>query len=296
MQKPHHLLGLKKDVMIGFTICAFIFVSGCGEAPEAADDVEKQAEEIRENIRTELKGCPNHRWAGEYYYGDGLGTNVHLMLAYRYGYLFEWYGCMGLYDRNFGAVSETAGKIRLSFTFENKRDFYRGIAEEFIIISWGERKYLIPTDDIIGFCNDINSGLEPRKQISGSNYLLKMGDEEKEVSGFPYIPKEYKEYLLERPIEAEIVDVGSYTLRPFVGKMNFKDIAVTVNAGKNDGLLPGMELHVIKPDKIFETVKITKVDHEKSEGVMTQRDERKGNPLVGWNLSTRLRWKTKKNK
>ena len=75
---------------------------------------------------------------------------------------------MGLYDRNYGAVTWTNDSIRLSFTFENNRKGFQGIAPELIPVSWESREYLIPADEVVGFCNAINEGREPRKNIHGA--------------------------------------------------------------------------------------------------------------------------------
>lgn len=45
-------------------------------------------------IQAERKTIKNDDWAGEYYFGDGRGVNVHLTLAPKNGFVFLWYGCM----------------------------------------------------------------------------------------------------------------------------------------------------------------------------------------------------------
>ena len=197
---------------------------------------ETTAKTLQLQIREEIKTLGNHAWAGEYYFGDGLGVNVSLILAPKSGYLFEWHGCMGLYDRNYGAVAWTKGRLRLSFTFPNKRQGFQGIAEEFVPIAWGDRKYLVPADDIVGFCNAVNDGFQSRKGMHGF-YLLRRGDEEKEVKGFPAVPEEFKPYLLAHPIDAEIVGVGKVTTRLGMGELKFRETPVTLNRGKKQGFL-----------------------------------------------------------
>jgi hypothetical protein len=204
------------------------------------------AQSLRAKIQDEIKTIGNHEWAGQYYHGDGLGVNVSLILAPKAGYLFEWHGCLGLYDRNYGAVAWDKGKLRLTFTFENKREGFQGIAEEFVPVSWGDRKYLIPSNEIVGFCNEVNGGSESRRDVHG-RYLLRWGDEKKEVKGFPVVPEKFKPYLLARPIEAEIIGVGRTTTRPSVGGWTFKETPVTLNCGKKKNLLAGMELQVVEP-------------------------------------------------
>jgi hypothetical protein len=242
------------------------------------------AQAKREAILAEIKTLGDHEWAGEYYSGDGLGVNISLEIAPGSGYLFEWHGCLGLYDRNYGPVAETDNLIHLSFTFENKRKGFRGIAPDFVAVAWGARRYLIPADDLIGFCNNVNEGREPRMGRYGF-YLLRRGDEEKEVAGFPHVPDEFRSYLLDEPIEATITAIGAFTTRPSVCEWNFKDTPVSLDAGSNKGLRPGMELVVIEPSHTVESVRLTSVEADRSEGVMTQTDDEKG-PKAGWRLST----------
>src|SRR2546423_2772553 len=102
---------------------------------------ESTATKNRREILAEIKKLKSHEWAGEYYAGDGLGVNTSLVIAPKSGYVFEWHGCLGLYDRNYGAVTCKNGRIQLSFTFENQRKGFQGIAPELIPISWGPRRY-----------------------------------------------------------------------------------------------------------------------------------------------------------
>jgi hypothetical protein len=257
-------------------IVALLFANGAlgnGDSQEkhsgAAGHVAKLK---RKKILAEIKKFETHDWAGDYYAGDGLGVNTSLVLAPSSGYVFEWHGCLGLYDRNYGGVVETNNRIRLSFTFENTRKGFEGIAPEFIPVKWGTRRYLIPADGIVDFCNNINEGREPRTKAHGF-CLLRRGDENQKVSGFPKLPEEYQHYLLAKPIEATIVAVGKYTTRPSVTDWKFKDTPVTLDKGTKQGLRVGMELTVTKPRDIVESVRITKVEETRSEAIMVQAGE-----------------------
>ena len=275
-------------------IClALALASACVAADQfeikSSASAERAAAIKRDEILAEIKNQKGHKWAGNYYAGDGLGENTSLVLAPKSGYVFEWRGCMGLYDRNFGAATWTNDRVRLSFTFQNKRDGFQGIAPELIPISWESREYLVAADDIVGFCNDINEGREPRNEIYGS-YLLRQGDEKKEVKGLPEVPEQYRQYLLAKPVKATIVSVGAYTTRPSVADWKFKDTPVTIDAGMKQGLLVGMELLVTQPENIVESVKITKVEDARAEAVMVQAGEEEPGPKAGWRLSTRAPW------
>ena len=180
----------------------------------------------------------------------------------------------------------TNGKLQLSFTFTNKHEGFEGIAGEFIPIRWGNRMYLVPTKEIVGFCNEVNSGSEPRKELHG-RYLLRRGDEKRQATGDPAVPAEYQSYLLKRPIEAEITKIGKVVTRPSKADFKFKDTTVTINAGKKHGLQSGMELYVTAPDRLVERVEIASVVDAESQGVITQIGEDEPAPKVGWKLSTR---------
>ncbi len=246
------------------------------------------AEKLRRTISEEIRTIGSHEWAGNYYYGDGQGVNAHLIVAPQSGYLFQWRGCLGLYDRNYGAITSDKGRLRLSFTFPNKRSGFQGIAEELIPIAWGNRMYLVPSDDIVGFCNHVNEGLEPRNRLSGS-YLLQVGDQKKKVTGFPNVPEQFKPYLLAHPVEAEITGVGESTTRPIASDWKYKDTPVTLSCGRNKGLLPGMRLYVIAPKIVLGFVEVQKSNEGRSEAVTTQMGRSIEGPQIGWKLSTRRR-------
>lgn len=118
----------------------------------AEDEV--QSRNVR--IDSESAAFADHEWAGKYHMGDGLGVNVSLSLSPEAGFTFEWHGCMGLYDRNYGNVTSSEGVIRLHPIFENEQQGLRGIATEFTPVRWGDRRYLVPPNEMIEFCNKVN--------------------------------------------------------------------------------------------------------------------------------------------
>lgn len=258
------------------------------QEPTLSGSAQRTADKMRKEILAEVKRLGHHDWAGDYYEGDGLGANILLAVAPKSGYVFEWHGCLGLYGRNYGTTAWTNSRIKLSFTYENKPGF-GGIAPEFIPVSWKSRRYLVPADDIIGFCNNVNMGREPRMNVHGS-YLLRRGDEKRDVAGFPEVPNEYRPYLLAEPVEAKIIAVGPYTTRPSITTWKFKDTPVTLDAGTSKGLRVGMELVVTQPQNTVESVRVTKVEADRAEGMMTQAGEEERDPKTGWRLSTRAPW------
>lgn len=277
--------------LLQFSVSLFFVITALGgdrREVKFSAIADKTAKARREAILAEIKKRGTHDWAGEYFAGDGRGVNIALTVAPRSGYVFEWNGCLGLYDRNYGALTSTDGRIRLSFTFENRREGFEGIAPEFVSVSWGRRRYLIPADKIIEFCNSVNDGREPRMGAQGS-HLLRKGDEKKKAAGFPKVPKEFRVYLLAKPIEATIIAVGPRAARSGSSGLRFKDTKVTLNAGTQQKLRAGMELFVTKPEKTVESVRIIKVEENRAEANMNQFGNEPA-PKRGWRLSTQAPW------
>jgi len=122
--------------------------------------------------------------------------------------------------------------------------------ERYLPVGWDGRSYLIPEDSLLGFCNAVNSGVEPRPGSDGPDYnpslhdgyfgsfYLRKGDEEKKVSGLPQLPEKWRNYLLKRPAEGEVLSFIT------------SDEAV-VTVGSQQGLKVGMRLFVSDGSKQF---------------------------------------------
>ena len=243
-----------------------------------------------QKIEAEIAQLKDHPWAGQYFFGFRDGRNATLTLAPENGFTMIGYDRWELDFLDHGTVDWDGKHIRLNCTFDVKSGTIDGEPIKRKPIRWGERVYLIPTFRIIDFCNAINSGWEPRNCTHGRFYLRR-GDEEKEVSGKPELPKEFMPYLLDKPIGATIVSVKDIRERD-----RFWNIATfVVDKGQNDGLLPGMELHVVRPF-VVGRVTLTKVEETQSEAEFVYprpteieslfRLFRTSAPAIGWQLST----------
>jgi len=248
-----------------------------------------------QQIEKEIAQLKDHPWAGQYYFGDGLGANVSLTLAPENGFTIIWRGCMGLYDQNHGTVEWDRDKntLKMSFAFEVEKGYAGRYASEYKPIRWGERVYLIPTDEIVQFCNEINSGSEPRKGVHGQSFLRR-GDEKKEVQGKPELPKEFMSCLFDKPVNAVIVSVKDVRETRDITDSPVFITTVVINKGKKEGLVPGMQLYVMEPKDLVERMKLTKVEETQSEGefrIWSSKTRKTPTPAKGWQLSTRPRWR-----
>ena len=106
-----------------------------------------------------------------------------------------------------------------------------------IFLKWSGRIYLLDESDweFLKFCNALNLGVEPRKKLYAGEFLLRDGDEKKEVSGNPSLPGDWSSYLLNQPVTATIVKIERE------GRWNESKIVV-IDKGNDDGLKVGMIL------------------------------------------------------
>src|SRR5438270_7328646 len=167
-----------------------------------------------QEIRRELKGISHQNsWAGEYYFGDARGVNGTLLLAPRSGFIFEWEGCLGLYDRNYGAAIEKRGVIELQCKFPNHPERgFEGVETKLVPLIWGERHYLIGASKLTEFCNAYNAGAEPRKEAQG-RFSLRVGDEKKLARGKPPLPQPYASFLFNKPLTARVIEIKKTSFR-----------------------------------------------------------------------------------
>jgi hypothetical protein len=250
-------------------------------------------------IIDEIATLKNHPWAGKYHYGDGLGVNVTLYLAPKNGFVFDWTGCLGVYDQNYGDVVWTGEGAKLLPQFPNDRRGFQGIGEELIPVRWGGLRYLIPADRMVDFCNSVNAKTEPPRKIVEENgetffkygrFLLRESAKNPNALGRPAIPQRFQEYLLVKPIRAVVTSVGEITLRKETQySATNRSTRVTLSVGRSDGVRDGMEFHlqginangygrVVESDEHSSVVILWQVYFEKELPA----------PAVGWKLSTLL--------
>ena len=203
-------------------------------------------------IAGELEEGGAPAWAGKYRRGDGLGVNVNVSIAPKGGFVFTWYGCLGRYDANYGAVAEKNGDLAFEFELPDSPGSRPGIASAFVPVRWGDRQYLIALDQAREFANAVNSGREPCQQ-SCSEFLLREGDELIDVNGRPEMPKEWARYLLAKPIEAEFVRLLETSVEPDTqGSADepyaWRRMTIQISAGRNQGVWEGMTFYDTAPD------------------------------------------------
>ncbi|CAN5275607.1 hypothetical protein BH20ACI1_BH20ACI1_31590 [soil metagenome] len=246
-------------------------------------------DEVEAGIQKELKTLKNHKWAGEYSYGNGLGTNIRILLSPESGFVFTWIGDLGLYDLNYGKVEERNGKIIFIPALSNKREGFKGMETEFYPVTWGQRHYLIPVSKIIKFANIISLSLG-QGEFAGyrGSFALREGDENKTAKGKIDLPNEFRAYLLEKPIKASITQViASVLLDKDYSKTRTTEMILDV--GSRNKVKIGMEFYVFSPSGVSGSVEVIEVNEKTSKAkmvqVMYEKDESL-TPAINWKLST----------
>lgn len=225
-------------------------------------------------------------WSGEYAYGDGLGVNVDFSVAPNSGFIFTWHGCLGLYDLNYGSVDARLDRIVIDPLLPNAPGRLAALPNVLIPVQWGERRYLIGSDQFKDFANAVNSGSERCEEMC-SAFLRRVGGDTVQVSGRPAVPREYTHLLLERPIEAQVLKVlGSTIEREEEVKITWRVTTVQLDVGRENGVWEGMHFHRGE-HRFWEAFAITQVGVRTSVAIIREMSPDGEGPQPGLALSTR---------
>ena len=125
--------------------------------------------------------------AGTYYLGRGLGFNFTLTVDPLGTFSYTWRGCLGIYAEASGRAFLRGGELVLEPSSEKG---HPRLDTRFLPVRWGPRQYLVPSDRLADFTQQINRGGEPRSGPHGDVYL-RQDDWHKPVTGAPDLPERY---------------------------------------------------------------------------------------------------------
>ena len=188
-------------------------------------------------------------WDGVYHDGNGYDWR-ELSYAGSQGFAYRAGTCTGGYaslgETDMDTPTGTLHLLRL----QQSRDF-AGLAEpaNLLTIAWGERRYLVPENQLGDFARDIHSGEEPRCGGWG-RFLLRSGDERRIVSGLPELPAPWQG-LLRR--EALVLRVTALTVEEDGGADDSRHLryTLTFDGGADRGLLVGTKLRPLHLRQAF---------------------------------------------
>lgn len=170
----------------------------------------------------------------DYIYGDGF-VHEHLEVGGLGRYHYQWHDDVVTDEphdedrfESRGSCSIVNGALRLVPEGPYSSELRKAMGNNFLPIRWGNRQYLIPEKELVGFCSAVNQGVVPRYMRSGP-FSLDDPDLRKPLAGVPEVPPEWAAFLLNNPVSGTITEV-------------LADHVAIVSAGAKDGLKAGMEL------------------------------------------------------
>lgn len=229
----------------------------------------------QERIQSELKALDvaamkdtdwAKEWAGRYYTGDGLGTNISVYLAPKGGVSFLNYGCLGLYGGDHGEVEEVLSDgLKLELVFGTPKGSF--LSERVYFVRWGKLRFLVPDWQLLEVVNNYNQGGFSRSQMYGIAKLEREDDpgarafvREKDVpDGLPELPEEYAKLLRQQPILLKVKRVTAAPERIVTGSVFSTTLTIEFDGGADQGVYLGMEFWY-RSEQGSSTIRITKVE------------------------------------
>ncbi len=210
-------------------------ISAQGYVDILPDEVKGPFIERYKRITSEVRDSHSDEWAGTYTRFVGETWSEALLWTPNDGFAVFRDTCSNGPRAwvNFGVAKFENDRLTL-----NSEQIYKGehtltMKQYFTPVKWGHQRWLIPTDELELFAYAVNSG---SWEDYGSFYL-KAGGNEEDPKGQPEIPNQFKYILNRTPLKAKLLSVGE---KP---ESWYGD--VTIDAGKNKGVIVGMSFWLV---------------------------------------------------
>jgi hypothetical protein len=191
----------------------------------------------REQIDADLKAGPHEPWEGAFSNGAPFrGLDRGCIISRKHGYVST--------SRRVDMGVVKAKEDRIALYSEAPFNAWGLIPREYVV-PWDGQVFLVEPDELVSFCNDVNSG-KLRHETPFASYLLRVADFAKpRPTGMPRIPAEYKDYLLKTPIAGTVTRVGEDKEDVAVrgGRWLYSGTSLTLSVGKKDGVRAGMRFY-----------------------------------------------------
>lgn len=233
-------------------------------------------------ITLEACGPAGGVWAGNYRAFGGPTVTTRLAWTPASGFAVWWENCSRPWTArvNYGSAVFDGGSLKLTPALpENSPSSYMP-APEYVPVEWGEQHFLIPSDELINFAYAAHSTSVEEVE----SFLMKTEDYEKDRKGLPNLPPEYRKYLVMKPLRAKVSGFGPVENNWYP--------RLVLDAGRAEGVVPGMKFYLARPGKIRMRLEVADVREHSSEArvVMAGREgdgEQEIEPKVGWKFTSR---------
>ena len=112
------------------------------------------------------------------------------------------------------------------------------------------------------------------------------GDESKPAQGRPLVPPEFRDRILEKPLEANIIEQGPSVLKSSYS-LEYHETPITLNVGFSEGVFEGMEFYTGEhQDDVYAEMKVGEVTEHSCKGAFREICGKNLGQVVGWRLST----------
>ena len=235
-----------------------------------------------------LAKLPEHEWAGRYSTGPGL-SGLTLVLAPTAGFTFHHWSDIGDHDLNHGKIKEVLpDRLVLECVIDPKLNDSRMFSDQLLRVPWGKRRYLVPEQGMLEFCNSFNSG---GLQYGREPFVLaRDGDEKLPVEGMPVVPEQFRKFLLAEPIAGTLREVFPIERGEMPKGMNMEWIKAraAMEPGAKAGVQKGMMFCLVEPSgfKRAEVIAVRDDDCTVEFKDFVMAGEAGIDPKPGWKLST----------
>lgn len=230
MKNKAHILSIVLSVLISAQI---IYAQGYVDI--LPDDIQRPFRERYTQLTEEIRPPYSNEWAGLYsrYAGETwsdilIWTPKHGFAAFRdtcsYGPR-AWV--------NFGSAKFDNGLVILDSEQSYRGEHSLFVKREFTPVKWGHRRWLVPTDEMERFAYAVISG----SWEDYGAYYVRRDEYDKEPQGYPEIPKQFRYIFDRKPLKVKLLSARK---KP---ENWYSD--VTIDAGKNRGVIVGMSFWLI---------------------------------------------------
>jgi hypothetical protein len=179
---------------------------------ESADEVTELNWDLRLRVLDEEISAlgTDHPWAGHYATGVLTDTYDTLSIAPRAGYTKALVGSTSNVFES-GGVRSDEHKITLDATFFHDESALPLMSPQVLWpVRWGECRFLLESDEMLRFCNGVNSG-DPLNTFWFQGFYLRDRGSMPDVppATRPELPLELGRYVFDEPLVARVVKVLS---------------------------------------------------------------------------------------
>ncbi len=235
-------------------------------------------------IESELALLSDPGWAGDYQTLSGHAWRG-LLLAPASGFVYHSQSEAHQHWNHGDVVQAPADRIVLRPVIDPDVYGFGSPAKELVRVRWLGRDYLIESDDLLRFANDVNGG-DPG---APSWYLSRGPGGLLDPNGPLVAPEPYRRYFLSSPVLVRVAAIHDSSCEPTKRGGTFYQVHVTLGAGAAQGLFVGMELWRCDPPG-FAGADVESVQESSAAAlvhIVVDADESYQPPSLEWVFSSR---------